>query len=70
MRNDLWTLTSDMMKRIAATMYVETDDGLHYIIRTLDENRTIIATVSKSYDDHAKYVKYQFRDSSRNHFTK
>lgn len=65
MINDLWVLTSDMLHRLSETMYIETDDGLHYIIRTQDANKTIIAIVNKSYDDHHKYVRYQFRESSR-----
>lgn len=70
MKNDLWVLTSAMLNRLSDSMYIETDDGLHYCIRTLDDNRTIIATIVKTYDDHVKYVKYQFRDSSRRNFAK
>lgn len=64
MNNDLWTLTSDMMLRLANNMVIKTEDNLYYTIHLNDENNTIIAVVKKVYIEHNKYVTYQSRNES------
>lgn len=69
MINDVWLLTASMISRVYGTMYVETDDCLHYVIRTNDDDKTIIGIIDKVYENHQKYVRYQFRNSSRHNQT-
>lgn len=63
--NNIWLLTSDMIKRISDRVKVETTDNLYYTICLNTDKSTIICTVEKTYDNHVEVVKYQFRNSAR-----